>query len=49
MTTKHQSDSYMTALNRALARGDSDRVCELYAVPVSERPTWKPDRRKRSK
>jgi hypothetical protein len=37
-----ESASYHTALNRAAARGDSDRVAELYAVPVGERADWRP-------
>ena len=36
------SKSYDTALNRAMARGDSDRVVQLYAVPVDKRAAWKP-------
>jgi hypothetical protein len=34
------SDSYRRTLDRAMSRGDSDRVAELYAVAPMDRATW---------
>jgi hypothetical protein len=34
------STSFMRTLDRAMARGDAERVVELYSVPEHERATW---------
>src|SRR5215831_17748124 len=46
MAAPRQSKSYDTAYSRAMLRGDWDRVVELQAVPLEQRATWKPTRRK---